>query len=366
MGEGHGALEDMVKATGFWTGKKVFLTGHTGFKGGWLAMWLYRQGALVHGFSLEPPTATSLFGTAWVSKSLASDTRADLRDFPALSQALAKAAPDVILHLGAQALVRFSYREPLATLATNVLGTANLLEAARGVSGIKAIVSVTTDKCYDNKEWVFPYRENDSLGGHDTYAASKACAEIVTASYRASFFGDKHAPAIATARAGNVIGGGDWAEDRLVPDCVRAFIEGRSVELRYPDAVRPWQHVLEPLSGYLGLAEALCGPDSAQFREAWNFGPDASGDATVGEIARKVASAWGEGKVVTPPMEHRLHEAGLLRLDVTKARSRLHWSPQWTIGRALDETVAWYKAWHAGKDMHAFTMAQIDAFAGGV
>ncbi|MDQ3000912.1 MAG: CDP-glucose 4,6-dehydratase [Fibrobacterota bacterium] len=354
-----------MKSSSFWTGKRVFLTGHTGFKGGWLALWLHKLGAEVHGFALEPSTSDNLFKTAQVSKALASDTRADLGDYPALEKALTKAAPEIVLHLAAQALVRHSYREPLATLATNVMGTAQLLEASRSIDSIKGILAVTTDKCYENREWVFPYRENDALGGHDPYAASKACAEIVTASYRASFFDKQDAPAIATARAGNVIGGGDWAEDRLVPDCIRAFIEGRSVELRYPDAVRPWQHVLEPLSGYLMLAEALCGKASSGFREAWNFGPDASGDATVGEIARRVAAAWGAGKVVTPVIADHPHEAGQLRLDVTKARNRLLWSPHWSIGRALDETVSWYKAWHGGKDMHAFTLNQINTFSDG-
>lgn len=365
MGKWQGTLEDLVKMTGFWVGKRVLLTGHTGFKGGWLSLWLQKLGAEVHGFALEPPTSESLFETAQVSKALASDTRADLGDFQALGKALKQADPEIIFHLAAQALVRYSYREPLETLASNVMGTANLLEAARTVGSIKCILAVTTDKCYENREWIFPYRENDSLGGHDPYAASKACTEIVTASYRASFFGKQDAPAIATARAGNVIGGGDWAEDRLVPDCIRAFIDGRSVELRYPDAVRPWQHVLEPLSGYLMLAEALCGRFSSDFREAWNFGPDANGDATVGEIARRLAVSWGGGKIVTPPIQDRPHEAGLLRLDTTKARNQLHWSPRWSIGRALDETVSWYKARHSGQDMHAFTLAQIDSFTDG-
>jgi len=351
--------------SGFWAGKKVFLTGHTGFKGGWLALWLHKLGAEVHGYALDPSATDSLFTTAKVSQALASDTRADLGDYPALAAAIQRAAPEFVFHLAAQALVRLSYREPLTTLAANIMGTAHLLEAARSVRAIRGILVVTTDKCYENREWEFPYRENDSLGGHDPYAASKACAEIVTASYRASFFGQPDAPAVATARAGNVIGGGDWAEDRLVPDCIRAFIEGRSVELRYPEAVRPWQHVLEPLSGYLKLAEELGGKSPSQFKDAWNFGPDASGDATVGEIAKRMAAAWGGGKVVTLEIQNRPHEAGLLRLDITKARNRLGWRPRWSIARTLDETISWYKAWHAGKDMQAYTLNQIETFSDG-
>lgn len=355
-------MENMVIGDTFWTGKRVFLTGHTGFKGGWLALWLRHLGAEVHGYSMNPPTAPSLFETAQVAKTLESDTRGDIRDYPAFEGALKKANPEVIFHLAAQPLVRASYREPLETLATNVMGTAHLLEAARQVDGLRAIVVITTDKCYENREWVYPYREIDPLGGHDPYSASKACAEIVTASYRASFFGKEGAAAVATARAGNVIGGGDWAEDRLVPDCIRAFSKGQSVELRYPEAVRPWQHVLEPLSGYLMLAEILCGKPAPGYAEPWNFGPGANGDATVGEIAQRVAGLWGSGEVVLPTTHNHPHEAGLLRLDVTKARSRLHWSPRWSIDRALEETVAWYKAWHSGKDMRVFTLAQIAAF----
>lgn len=355
-------MENMVIDDTFWAGRRVFLTGHTGFKGGWLALWLQRLGAEVHGYSLAPPTAPGLFEIAQVAKMLASDTRGDIRDYPAFADALKKANPEVIFHLAAQPLVRASYRDPLETLATNVMGTAHLLQAARHVDGLRAIVVITTDKCYENREWVYPYRETDPLGGHDPYSASKACAEIVAASYRASFFGKKDVAAVATARAGNVIGGGDWAEDRLVPDCIRAFSCGQSVELRYPEAVRPWQHVLEPLAGYLMLAEALCSEAAVDYAKAWNFGPDAGGDATVGEIAQRVAGLWGKGKVAFPAAHNHLHEAGLLRLDITKARDHLRWSPRWSIDRALEETVSWYKAWHSGQNMHAYTLAQIDTF----
>lgn len=357
-------MEDMVIDNTFWAGKRVFLTGHTGFKGGWLTLWLQQLGAVVHGFSLAPPTTPSFFEIARVAKTLASDVRGDIRNYGTLEDALRKANPEIIFHLAAQPLVRASYHEPLETFDTNIMGTAHVLEAARQIDRVRAIVVITTDKCYENREWVYPYRENDPLGGHDPYSASKACTEIVTASYRTSFFGKENTVSLATARAGNVIGGGDWAEDRLIPDCIRAFSSGRNVELRYPEAVRPWQHVLEPLSGYLMLAEALCGQAGPDYAEAWNFGPDASGDARVGEIAYRLATLWGNGKVTAPEAGNQLHEAGLLRLDITKSRSRLRWSPRWSITRTLEETVAWYKAWHAGADMLAYTIAQIDAFEG--
>ena len=365
MGKRKRSLENMVIDNSFWAGRRVFLTGHTGFKGGWLALWLHRLGAEVHGLSLAPSSLPCLFENAGVEKVLAGSTLADIQDYPILESVLKKANPEIIFHLAAQPLVRASYREPSKTLAVNVMGTTHLLEAARQLGGLRAMLVITTDKCYENHEWVYPYRENDPLGGHDPYSASKACAEIVVASYRASFFDRKGGAAIATARAGNVIGGGDWAEDRLVPDCIRGFTNNQKVELRYPAAVRPWQHVLEPLSGYLMLAEALCGEGSPDFAEAWNFGPDASGDATVGEIAHRIAKYWGQGKIVLPSAASKQpHEAGLLRLDITKARNHLHWKPHWSIDRALEETVGWYKAWYSGKDMHTHTLNQIDSFTG--
>ena len=353
----------MVVDAKFWSGKKVFLTGHTGFKGGWMSLWLQKLGAEVHGFSLDPQISPSFFEVAQVEESLATDTRGDIRDFEILRDTLKKTNPEIIFHLAAQPLVRASYREPLETFGTNVMGSAHLLEAAKQIDGVQAIVVITTDKCYENMEWVYPYRENDPLGGLDPYSASKSCAEIVAACYRDSYFQKNDMPAIATARAGNVIGGGDWAEDRLIPDCIRAFGEGLNVNLRNPDAVRPWQHVLEPISGYLKLAENLCGEDAHDYAEAWNFGPDTRGDATVGEVAHRVARCWGQGKVVVPLSAGvQPHEAGLLRLDITKARSHLHWNPQWSLDRAIEETVDWYKLWYNGKDMHAYTLAQIDTF----
>jgi CDP-glucose 4,6-dehydratase len=371
VGFGRGALEDLVTVapsavfSGFYAGKRVLVTGHTGFKGGWLALWLHRLGATVHGYALAPPTDPSLFEAAGIGAALATDTRADLADLARLKVALNNAQPEIVFHLAAQPLVRVSYRDPLGTLASNVMGTAHVLEAVRAVHAVRALVLITTDKVYENCEWAYPYREVDPLGGHDPYSASKAAAEIVAASYRASFFtGETGHPArVATVRAGNVIGGGDWASDRLIPDCVRAFVKNECVRLRFPQAVRPWQHVLEPLTGYLQLAQHLFAPDGAKFAKAWNFGPYASGDATVGEIAETTARLWGDGaRVECAPSTENTHEAGLLRLDSTLARTELGWKPRWSLEQALAQTVAWYRAWSRGADMAAISLDQIRAY----
>lgn len=360
-------MEKMVTgalpAAAFWRGRSVFVTGHTGFKGSWLALWLHHMGARVSGYALDPSTEPNLYTVARVAEAMDSDTRADLADLAALKRALAAAGPSVVLHLAAQPLVRASYAAPLSTLASNVLGTAHLLEAVRDVAEVEAVVVVTTDKVYENHEWVFPYRENDPLGGRDPYSASKAAAEIITASWRASFFGAGGHPArIATVRAGNVIGGGDWSAERLVPDCLRAFAADAAVQLRYPGAVRPWQHVMDPLAGYLLLAERLCAADGEALARGWNFGPGMAGDATVGDIAAQLARLWGAGRVECPPGQHP-HEAGLLRLDITQACSRLGWRPRWTLARALEETVSWQRAWFEGNtDMQALTLRQIGAY----
>jgi len=345
----------------FWRGKRVFLTGHTGFKGAWLSIWLNELGAEVHGFSLAPPTEPSLFDEAGVAACLASDRRGDIRELDDMVDAVVQAKPDIVIHMAAQALVRDSYRDPITTYATNVMGTAHLLEGVRKADSAEACLIITTDKCYENRNWPYPYRETDAMGGADPYSASKACAELVTASYRSSFLAaDGSGPMLASARAGNVIGGGDWATDRLVPDCVRAFRAGDPVVLRYPQAVRPWQHVLAPLEGYMRLVEKLCGTGGADMAEGWNFGPTTAGEDNVLKVAQLAAQTWGEGaKVVTATEQVEFKEAQLLRLDSTKARVALGWDERWPLETAVQRTIEWYRAWHDGQDMNAFTRRQI-------
>jgi len=343
----------------FWHGKRVFLTGHTGFKGSWLALWLQRAGAEVHGYALAPPTQPNLFGEARVSDVLAANTFGDVRDGRVLAQALAEAAPDIVFHLAAQSLVRYSYQEPVETYATNVMGTVNLLEAVRACSGVKAVVNVTTDKCYENREWPWGYRENEPLGGLDPYASSKACSELVTAAYRSSFLAQAGV-AIASARAGNVIGGGDWAVDRLLPDFFRAADAAEPLAVRYAGATRPWQHVLEPLSGYLLLAEQLASGDTA-FAEAWNFGPTDEDAVSVRDLLDKLTAKvsgthWLETSGTT------VHEAHYLKLDSSKARTRLGWRPRWNLDVALDKTIEWHQAWRAGQNMRQVCETQILAY----
>jgi len=366
VGFGPGAVEGLVnEKESLWRACSVLVTGHTGFKGGWLTLWLRRLGAAVHGFALSPPTNPNLFEVARLDSILATDTRAELAHLAQLKSAFDQARPSVVFHLAAQPLVRESYRNPLGTLASNVVGTAHVLEAARTSDSVRAIVLITTDKVYENTECVRPYRETDPLGGRDPYSASKAAAEIVAASYRASFFGGSgnHPARIATARAGNVIGGADWASDRLVPDCLRAFSRGEPVRLRNPTAVRPWQHVLEPLSGYLLLAERLLGQSGQEFATAWNFGPDGTGHVTVLEVAEMTARLWGAGARVDPaPSGDDPHEAGFLSLDTTRARTELGWSPRWTLAQALEHTVAWHRAWASGADMSSISLDQIRAY----
>ena len=358
-------MEDLVNPlAGTWQDRSVLVTGHTGFKGAWLALWLSRLGARVHGFALDPPTSPSLFETTRIAEVLASDTRADLADLDALRSVFLRTQPEVIFHLAAQSLVRESYRDPLATFATNVMGTAHVLEAARAIASIRAIVVVTTDKVYENRESMHAYGEEDPLGGHDPYSASKAASEIVAASYRGSFFtgSDIQAPRLATARAGNVIGGGDWARDRLVPDALRCFGAGEPLRLRFPAAVRPWQHVLEPVAGYLALAEALLGTEGVQFAKSWNFGPAEQDMANVGDVAAAIAKLWGTGVRVEESNDAHPREAGLLMLDSRRARDALAWRPRWSLDQALARTVAWQRDWRAGADMQAATLAQIDDY----
>lgn len=347
-------------------GRRVLVTGHTGFKGSWLCLLLRRMGAETHGLALDPEPERSLFAAAGVADVLAGDHRVDLRDAKATAAAVRRADPELILHLAAQSLVRRSYREPVETMAVNVLGTAHLLDAAMTVPRLRAIVVVTTDKVYANAERGTPFQEEDPLGGHDPYSASKAAAEIVATSWRASFAMRRAPPvALATARAGNVIGGGDWAEDRLLPDCVRAFRAGRPLLLRQPAAIRPWQHVLEPLSGYLALAGRLLGPEGQDYAESWNFGPEAGDDLPVGAVARLAAAAWGPGTTIEEqPAPAGPPEAGVLRLAIGKANTRLGWSPRWRLARAVAETMDWHRRVEAGADARQACEEQIANYLG--
>ena len=351
--------------TPFWHGRSIFVTGHTGFKGGWLSLWLHWLGAHVHGYALDPLTRPSLFEVARIASLTATDTHADLADLGRLTAAFDQAQPSVVFHLAAQPLVRESYRDPLGTFATNILGTAHVLEAARRTRSVRAVVVVTTDKVYMQRDGAKPHSEDDPLGGHDPYSASKAAAEIVTASYRSSFLvSDPDMQLqVATARAGNVMGGGDWAADRLIPDCVRAFRGGEPVALRYPHAVRPWQHVLEPLSGYLQLAERLAGPDGERYARAWNFGPDDRSDATVTEVAHQLARVWGGGATVLhASSDDNPHEAETLRLDSSRACRDLEWRPRWSLHDGLERTIAWYRAWDQRDDMVETSVRQIEEY----
>jgi CDP-glucose 4,6-dehydratase len=343
----------------FWRGKRVFLTGHTGFKGGWLSLWLQAMGAEVHGYALNPPTGPALFSMADVSGGMASSVIADIRDIDVLCKAMQAARPEVVFHLAAQPLVRHSYAQPVETYAVNVMGTVHLLEAVRATPGVKAVVNVTTDKCYENREWDWGYRENEAMGGYDPYSSSKGCAELVTAAYRRAFL-DSAGIALASARAGNVIGGGDWAEDRLIPDFLRALDAGVTLHIRSPQSTRPWQHVLEPLSGYLMLAERLCS-EGRQFAEGWNFGPDDEDARPVRWIVERLAEMrkdvkWQCDEAVQP------HEANYLKLDSSKAKNRLGWQPRWRLQAALGKTLEWHREWRAGSDMRSVTLAQISAY----
>lgn len=348
-------MEDVVS----WAGRRVFLTGHTGFKGGWLALWLAHLGAEVRGYSLDPYTTPSLFDVAQIG-SRVQDFRGDIRDAAALEKAMTEFQPEVVFHLAAQPLVRLSYADPILTFETNVIGTAKLLDAVRRTPSVRAVVSVTTDKCYENREWVWGYRESDPLGGYDPYSSSKACAEIVSAAFRQSYFAGK--VGVATARAGNVIGGGDWSQDRLIPDLIRGFQSGEPVAIRRPFAIRPWQHVLEPLHGYITLAERLLSDDAAKFASAYNFGPSDDDARPVEWIVERMTRTWGDGASWFQDGDPGVHEAGYLKLDASKARADLGWVPRLRLAEALDWVVAWYRAQAAGVDMQAFTLKQIQAY----
>ncbi|MBB4631491.1 CDP-glucose 4,6-dehydratase [Sphingosinicella soli] len=348
-------MELMLVHSQFWRRKRVFLTGHTGFKGSWLSLWLQSMGAEVQGFALDPPTTPNLFKIARVADGMTS-TIGDIRDFETLSASMQVFQPDIVIHLAAQALVRLSYQKPVETYATNVMGTVNLLEAARRVESVQAIINVTTDKCYENREWVWGYREDEAMGGHDPYSSSKGCAELVTAAYRRSFF--QSGTAVASVRAGNVIGGGDWAEDRLVPDILRALAAGQPIVVRNPQAIRPWQHVLEPLGGYLALAERLS-TDGTTVAEGWNFGPVDEDARPVRWIVEQIVDLWGDAAAWLPDTASHPHEANYLKLDISKARHRLGWSPRWSLGQTLEHIVEWQRSWLAGADMRAVSVGQI-------
>lgn len=340
----------------FWRGKRVFLTGHTGFKGGWLALWLADMGAEVHGYALSPPTEPNLYTVARLRGHLASSTIADIREADILYSAMQAVRPEVVFHLAAQPLVRHSYVAPVETYAVNVMGLVNLLEAVRLTTSVRAVVNVTTDKCYENREWVWPYRENEALGGFDPYSSSKACSELITNAYRRSFL-EPGGISIGSARAGNVIGGGDWAEDRLVPDFLRALDAGMPLVVRSPGAIRPWQHVLEPLSGYLALAERLLA-EGGLFADAWNFGPEDVDARTVQWIAEHLSSRVPGAKWRCDTSPQR-HEANTLKLDSSKAKALLGWRPRWDLQAALEMTLAWHHAWKNDSDMSAFSRSQI-------
>jgi len=345
----------------FWEGKKVFLTGHTGFKGSWLSLWLQSMGAIVKGYSLAPPTNPSLFTVANVAAKMESQI-GDIRDLELLKGSMLGFNPDILIHMAAQPLVRLSYVEPVDTYTTNVIGTVNVLEAARTCPNLKAIVSVTTDKCYENKEWAWGYRENEPMGGHDPYSSSKGCAELVSSAYRNSFFNTEDSAALATARAGNVIGGGDWADDRLIPDILKAFENSKAVVVRNPLSTRPWQHVLEPLSGYLVLAEHLY-QFGQEYAEAWNFGPKEEDCKPVNWILDQMVATWGEGAGWELDQNNNPHEAGFLKLDCSKAKQKLHWDPRWNLDYTLSLIVNWHQAWRGGKNMHEQCLTEIKNYS---
>ncbi|MES1180143.1 MAG: CDP-glucose 4,6-dehydratase [Hyphomicrobium sp.] len=347
----------------FWKGRRVLVTGHTGFKGAWLCHWLNELGADVTGIALPPAGDPNLFSLSLAGSRIRSKF-VDIRDAGALDAAIKEASPEVVFHLAAQSLVRESYADPVGTYTTNVMGTVNVLEAVRGSSTIKAAVIVTSDKCYENREWLWAYRESDPVGGYDPYSSSKGCAELVASAYRRSFFSDTGASTcrIATARAGNVIGGGDWSADRLIPDIVRAISASTDLEIRHPEAIRPWQHVLEPLSGYLELAAALLGSRGRDFAEAWNFGPREEDCVSVRAVIETYAAHWGPGLRWHTSGNRHPHEAGFLKVDASKARTLLNWRPRLAINQAIEWTADWYKRYRDGEDPALLTIGQIRKF----
>lgn len=349
----------------FWSGKKVLITGHTGFKGSWLVLWLKELGAEVMGYALSPKQNRSMFQQVNIQKYVDNHFK-DILEVDSLKEAFKQFQPEVVFHLAAQSLVHYSYKNPIETYQTNVMGTLNVLEAVRVTDSVQAALMVTTDKCYENKEWVWGYRENDPMGGFDPYSSSKGCAELLIASYRSSFFSNENSSkpvGLASARAGNVIGGGDWAENRLIPDCIRALKKGEPISIRNPNAIRPWQHVLEPLAGYMALAESLY-ENPKDFSEAWNFGPNIEDARSVKEVVGILVDYWGKGEWNIDQSEHYPHEAEYLKLDCTKAYTKLNWSPRWSLSTSLQKTVEWYKALDDEKALLQQCRQQIDDFMG--
>jgi CDP-glucose 4,6-dehydratase len=359
--EGLVAMSQARRTKDFYAGQRVLVTGHTGFKGGWLSLWLKQMGAAVSGYSLAPIGTPNLFDLAHVGEGIQSHI-GDIRDVAQLLAVVEQVQPTLVFHLAAQPLVRLSYADPVGTFATNVMGTVHILEAVRHVRSVRGVVVVTSDKCYDNKEWVWGYRENEAMGGADPYSCSKGCAELVTAAYRRSFTGPASLLSIASGRAGNVFGGGDWSDDRLIPDIAKAVINGLPVIIRNPAAVRPWQHVLEPLSGYLLLGQRLVTGEPV-WADGWNFGPDPTADLTVGELAETVLQRWGKGSLEIQHDPHAPHEANLLRLDSSKARKLLKWRPVLSLGEAIAWTVDWYRAFESSPQlMGKITESQIEQY----
>jgi CDP-glucose 4,6-dehydratase len=344
----------------FWKGRRVFVTGHTGFKGGWMVTWLKKMGAVVKGYSLEPNAKLSLFDVANVGEGVESEI-GDIRNLDCLKKSILNFAPEIVIHMAAQALVRHSYQDPIGTYQTNIMGTVNLLESIRSCHSVRAVVNVTTDKCYENKEWVWAYRESEPMGGHDPYSSSKGCSELITSAYRASFFDSNSQISLASARAGNVIGGGDWSADRLIPDALIAFEKNEPVIIRNPMANRPWQHALEPICGYLMLAEKLYMAGS-QFAEGWNFGPKDEDSKSVNEVLNLLVKAWPDDASWISDDAVQPHEAQLLKLDISKAKAKLKWEPRWDLDTALKSTVDWHQAWMAGENMEKVSLSQISDY----
>lgn len=358
---GKGSLEIMGLENHFWKGKSVFITGHTGFKGSWLALWLSSLGANVHGYSLTPPTNPNLFSLIAVEPLLTSHTIGDVRDYENLSKKLKQSQAEIVFHMAAQPLVRRSYADPIETYSTNVMGTVNVLESVRHSESVKAVVNITTDKCYENQEWVWAYRENEPMGGYDPYSNSKGCSELVTSAYRNSFF-LKQGVRLASARAGNVIGGGDWSEDRLVPDILASILNQKIVKIRNPNSIRPWQHVLEPLSGYLCLAEKLYKDDDQKYSSGWNFGPKEDDAKPVSWIVDRLTKQMGKKDAWEVDESPKLHEANYLKLDCSKAKHHLNWEPRWSLSKAIEKIAEWYEAYQKNADMREICLKQISEY----